>query len=220
MNTKTTLRLLAAIGLLAGSLNASAADKLFKNYVYDSPASAYTEVAGYYDCSADIGGNALCLDNVDFIGHKFTAALIFSNSKLTVLSLVSPFDQTLSATAMGAIAKTFRLAGLSDGKSQLDIIELASSTSSNDAFESKLSNYESSAMSGGQVTYTFLEGLDRSKKYSNVLKLLESSPDNVRSAEIMLSGKGPEAALIIRFSFPKLEANKVKAAALNPVESF
>lgn len=220
MNKKNFLGLLAGIGLLAGSLSASAADNLFKNYVYDSPLSAYTEADGYYDCSADIGGTAMCLDDVDFIGHKFTVALVFSSSKLIIVSLVSPFDQTLYATAVGSIGKTFRLSALSDGKSQLDIIELAANATSRNAFESKLTNYESGAMSGGEITYTFFEGVDRDKKYSNATNLMAASPDNIRAAEIMLSGEGAEASVIIRFSFPKLEAKKVLAAAQKPVESF
>jgi hypothetical protein len=36
----------------------------------------------------------------------------------------------------------------------------------------------------------------------------------------MITGEGPDAALLIRFSFPKLEANKVAEAAKKPVESF
>jgi hypothetical protein len=220
MNKKKLVGLLAGIGMFSGVLSASASETLFKTYTYESALSGYTEADGYYDCSADVGGTAMCVDDVDFLGHKFTAALIFSSAKLIMVSLLSPFDQSLYATAIGSIGKTFSLSALSDGKSQLDIVQLAATASNRDEFTAKLSNYEAGALSGGQMTYTFFEGVDRKKKYPNVTSLMQASPDNIRAAEILLTGEGAEAALVIRFSFPKLEAYKVTAAAKKPVESF
>lgn len=211
---------LVAIGLSGSVLSASASENLFKSYAYESALSGYTQANGYYDCSAEIGGTAMCLDDVDFLGHKFTAALIFSNLKLVTVSLFTPFDQSLYATTVGSIGKTFSLSALSDGKSQLDVVQLAAKASNREEFAAKLSNYEAGALSGGQMTYTFFEGVDRNKKYANIAGLMQASPDNIRAAEILLAGEGAESTLIIRFSFPKLESNKVTAAAKKPVESF
>jgi len=62
--------------------------------------------------------------------------------------------------------------------------------------------------------------VDRDKKFTDIAAQLAALPDNVRSAELMLTGEGSDSALIIRFSFPKLEANKVAEAAKKPAESF
>ncbi|MGC5700103.1 hypothetical protein J4P02_07840 [Pseudomonas sp. NFXW11] len=217
---KKILGLLVGMGLLGGAVSASASENLFKSYAYESPISAYKKSKGYYDCSEDIGGKALCLDDVDFLGHKFTAALIFSNSKLIMVSLLTSYDQSLYATTMGSIGKTFSLSALADGKSQLDMVQLASKASSREEFASKVSNYESAALNGGNLVYTFLEGVDRNKKYTSLTSLLDGSPENIRAAEVVLAGEGAESGMVIRFSFPKLEAQKVTAAAKKPVESF
>lgn len=220
MHKKKIVGLVLGLGLFGGAFSASASDNLFKSYAYESPVSAYKKLKGYYDCSEEVGGTALCLDDVDFLGHKFTAALIFSNSKLIMVSLISPFDQSLYATTIGSIGKTFSLSALTDGKSQLDMVQLAAKSSSREEFASKVSNYESAALNGGNLVYTFLEGVDRNKKFTSLTSLLEASPENIRVAEVVLAGEGVESGLVIRFSFPKLEAKKVAAAAKKPVESF
>ncbi|MCK9816735.1 hypothetical protein M1B35_22055 [Pseudomonas sp. MAFF 302046] len=220
MNKKNILGLVLGLGMLGAASSASASDNLFKSYAYESPISAYTKAKGYFDCSEDVGGTALCLEDVDFLEHKFTAALIFSNSKLIMVSLLSPFDQNLYATSIGSISKTFTLSALADGKSQLDLIQLAGKSSSREEFTSQFANYESAALTTGEIVYTFFEGVDKSKKYSSIVGLLQGSPDNIRAAEVVLTGQGAESSLIIRFSLPKLEANKVSAAAKKPVESF
>ncbi len=220
MSKKLIAGALMGMGLLFSSLSAIAADNLFKSYAYGAPLSSFKEAKGYYDCSDEVGGVARCLDDVDFIGHKFTAALIFSGSKLVMFSLISPFDTDLHATAMGSIAKTFRLSSLSDGKSLLDVVQTSANAKNQEDLSSKLSNYETSALSGGTVTYTFFEGVEPNKGYRNMTSMLAALPDNVRAAELILTGEGPETVLLIRFSFPKLEANKVTEAAKKPVESF
>ena len=57
------------------------------------------------------------------------------------------------------------------------------------------------------LTYTFYEGVDPSKRFANVTSPLAALPDNVRGAEITLTGEGRDAALLIRFAFPTLGAN-------------
>lgn len=218
MNKKMLVGLLVGGGMLSSALSASAADNLFKSYAYGSPMSSYTKAKGYYDCSESFGVTAKCLDGVEFLGKEFTAGLVFSNSKLIMVALMSEYDQSLYATAMGSIAKTFRLSSISDNKSHLDVVELAAKTSSRAEFASQLSNYESAALAGGNVVYTFLEGVD--KKNTNTTSLLAASPDNTRAAEIMLTSNDTETGLIIRFSYPKFEANKISEAAKKPVESF
>lgn len=219
MNTRMIMGLLAGMGFLVGSQSAVAADNLFKNYEYGSALASYKEADGYYDCSEDVGGVARCIDDVDFIGNKFTAALVFSGSKLISVSLISSFDADLFATSIGTLLKTFRLSALSDGRSQLDVIQV-SATSTRDELASKIMNFEGGAADDGTLTYTFFEGVDGSKKYPTMTSQVAALPDNVRAAEVVLTGEGQESSLLISFSFPKLEAKKVSAAASKPAEAF
>lgn len=211
---------LAGLGILAGMPNAVADDNLFKNYAYDAPIAKYTEAAGYYDCSADVGATARCIDDVDFLENKFTAALVFSGDKLMLVTLFAPYDRDLYVRGLSALAKTFTLVALSDGKSVLDLIELASKTKNKDEYTAKLTNYESVALSSNELTYSFFEGLTLLKGATNVHSLTSSAPANIRGADLIVTGEGDEANIIIKFSFPRLDLNKIAQQAKKPVESF
>ena len=218
MSKKWIAGVLAGVGMLTSSLSAVAADTLFKNYVYGAPLANYENADGYYDCSEDVGGVAFCIDDVDFIGHKFTAALAFSSAKLISVTLVSPYDSDLHTTAIGSLAKTFKLSLLSDDRSQLDIVQATAVARSRDELSAKVSNFEGAATTnGGSITYTFFEGVDKDKKFSTVTSQLVALPDNVRAADLMVTGEGSDAVVLIKFNLPKLEANKVAAALKKPV---
>lgn len=220
MSKKILAAVLATASFFAGVQNAQAADNLFKSYVYDTSIASYTEAAGYYDCSADLGVPARCIDDVDFIGEKFTAALIFSSDKLSMVSLLAPFDRDLYGRAFVALAKSFGLVALSDGKSVLDLVELAGKAKSKDEYTTKIKNYESVGLSSNDLTYTFFEGVTSLKAYSSVHNLMTSVPANTRSAELLISGEGEESSIVIRFSFPGLDGQKFIQEAKKPVESF
>ncbi|QAY92693.1 hypothetical protein [Pseudomonas sp. ACM7] len=198
----------AAAGIFAFAQSAAAEEKLFKNYVYQSPLANYTEAAGYYDCSEDVGGTARCIDDVDFLEEKFTVALVFSGDKLIMVSLISPFDQDLYGKAIAGLSKTFTLVSMTDDKSMLDVIEVAKKVSSKDELTAELSNFEQVGLTSGSLTYTFLEGVN-AKGQPNAVSALNASPENIRSAELVLAGEGADAGVLIRFSFPRLEANKI-----------
>ncbi|QJI21489.1 MULTISPECIES: hypothetical protein [unclassified Pseudomonas] len=219
MNKKLIVGVFVGLGVMLSSMSANAADNLFKNYVYGSALADYKEADGYYDCSEDVGGVALCIDDVSFIDHKFTAALVFSGSKLIMVSLISAFDPDLFATSVGTLAQTFKLTTLSDGRTQFDVIQ-AAATSTRDELATKLANFEGGAMSGGTVSYTFYEGVDKAKRYTSMASQVTALPDNTRAAEVLIAGEGADAGLVIRFGFPKLEANKISAAAKKPAEAF
>lgn len=220
MSKKALAAALGVMGMLAGMQNAVAEDNLFKKYAYDTPIAKYTEAAGYYDCSTDIGATARCLDDVDFLDQKFTAALIFSGDKLMMVSLLAPYDRDLFGRAIGALAKTFTLVSLADGKSVLDIIEFAGKAKNKDEYTAKLTNYENVALAANELTYSFVEGITPDKRAANVHSLMKSAPANIRGADLIVSGEGDESSIIIKFSFPKLDENKLVQQAKKPVESF
>lgn len=210
------LAIVAAMGLCTAAI---AEDALFKEHIYGASFSTYSNQAGYYDCSAEIGATALCVDDVKFVGHSFTAALLFSGEKLYMVSLLSSFEQQAYVQAVAALAKSFALVSLADASSQLDLLDLDRQNNRQD-FAAKLSSYESVAANAGNLTYTFIEGLDRAKKYPNVTTAVAAAKDNTRAAELVIMDDGADSILAIRFSFPKLEARKLQDALASPVEDF
>lgn len=220
MSHKIALFFAATVAFFVGAQNALAEDNLFKGYAYHSPLESYSVAKGYYDCSAEVGGTARCIDEVDFIGSKFTAALIFSGGKLIMVSLISAFDQELYAKSYTTLSKTFTIVSMMDDKTLLDVIDLAATVKSKDEYRSKVSNFENVGLGAGNLTYTFLEGAEVKANLRNAASMLAAAPDNVRSADLMLTGQGADAALLIRFNYPKLEANKIREALKEPVEAF
>lgn len=58
------------------------------------------------------------------------------------------------------------------------------------------------------------------KAATNLQSLMKSAPANVRGADLVISGVDDESSIIINFSFPKLDGNKLVKQAQKPVESF
>jgi hypothetical protein len=207
------------LAIIAGTENAVAADNLFKNYVYDSPSASYTEAAGYRDCSSQVGATAKCIE-LTFVEHKFTASLVFKNDKLAMVSLLSPVDRELYLRAMDAVKKNFDMAAISDGKTLLDLLYLASKSTSAEDAATQFSNYESAALNAGNITYTFIENGMSISGAENFRHLVELAPANTRTVDIVINGIGNDAYLIIKFSFPKLDQKKLDLQSRKPVESF
>ncbi|MFK3973595.1 hypothetical protein ACI2KS_23025 [Pseudomonas sp. NPDC087358] len=199
---------------------ASADDLLFKTYAHDSPITSYSSAQGYYDCTEDIGAKALCLNDVRFIDNSFTAILVFSADKLISVSLRASFDQNLYGKAIGALAQSFTLVTLADNKSQLDVVELGAKSSNKSDYATALTNYESVGLNSGNLTYTFMEKSIPTAGHKSFVSALAAAPNNVRAAELMLVSDGASNNMMIRFSLPKLEANKVLSEVKKPVEKF
>ena len=191
----TTLAML--LGMCAA---AAAQDNLFKDFTYGSPQKAYTEAKGFYDCTEYVGAAAMCKDDVDFNGEKFSLALFFSDAKLTTVSLVSRFDQDLYASALGALRQSLTLVAMSDGKTQLDLFELKWRSPGQEDYAARLSSYERAGAKSGDFTYTFLEGVDVRSNYPSMSAMLSASVRSIRAAELLLTGQGEDAGVVINFS--------------------
>jgi hypothetical protein len=49
---------------------------------------------------------------------------------------------------------------------------------------------------------------------------MAAAPANVRGADLIVTGEGEESVIMIKFSFPKLDENKLVEQTKKPVESF
>lgn len=211
----------AALALPLIATPAAAEVKLFKKYAYGAPVSEFNTQPGYYDCSADVGPGAICLDDVEFVGSKFTAALVFSGDKLYMLSLIREFDNDTYTKTMGALAKSFSLVAMAGADSQLDLVDLARKSSNAGEFTAAINNYESVGLNAGNLTYSFIEGPNLlARKHANAAVALASVPETSRSADLVVYSGGVESALVVRFTFPKLEAMKIEQAMAAPAEKF
>lgn len=211
MLNKLIPALIIGVSALFSAPAAVAADILFQNYAYDAPYDSFKSVKGYYDCSEQMGIKALCLDNVEFVGHRFSAALTFISDKLNMVSLISIFDKDLYAHTLNELGKTYRLSALSDASNQLDMFKLAASTSGA-VYASKFKEFEDTAIKSGSLTYSFVDidlaTADKKKSYRDMDAFFADAPANFRAVELLVIGLTKETPLLIRFSFPKLDANK------------
>lgn len=210
------MRSVIAFTLLFTLNQATAEDKLFKDYVYGSQYDAFAKQDGYYDCSAEVQAQALCIDDTSFAGHDYTTALIFSKNNLYMLSLIAELDQDRYVSTIGALANSFDLLLLANSTSQLDLIELARTSRNESEYTAKLSSYENVGLNASSITYTFFEKPNKGQNLKNVTDVLKASADNIRTAEVMIQ----DNFFLVRFSFPNLETKKLLKSMSKPVESF
>ncbi|WP_139197876.1 MULTISPECIES: hypothetical protein [unclassified Pseudomonas] len=219
MLKRTCALALSMVAILSGTQNAAAADNLFKDYAYDSPITKYTEADGYYDCTTSPDTKSKCIE-LAFIEHKFTASLVFKNDKLSMVSLLSPLDRELFLRAMTAVKKNFEMVVISDGKSLLDVLQVLGKSANVQEAAHQMTDYESAALNAGNIIYTFIENdfpIDGARDFR---RLVEMAPDNVRTADFIVSGVGNDAYMILKFSLPKLDQKKLEKQVNKPVESF
>jgi hypothetical protein len=195
--------------------------KLFKSYTFDAPLSMFSESDGYYDCSENIGGTARCLDDVEFLGHMFTAALSFDASRLVSVSLITDFEANLYLRVAGALGKTFGLCALQGATERLDLIELARSAKDQAAFQGRVATFESLNLSNGNLTYIFVERpIAELRGKKNAVDAILSAPPGTRAAELIVVEDESNAVLLVTFTLPKLALHKTKKAMDAPVEEF
>lgn len=211
MLNKLIPALAVGFSALFGTPAAVASDILFPGYAYDSPYASYPQAKGYYDCTEQMGIKALCLDNVAFSGHSFSAALTFIDDKLNMVSLITIFDKALYLHTLDELGRSFSLSALSDSNAQLDMFKLAASTSG-PAYGAKVKEFEEVALKSGSLTYSYVDSnvapAEKKKSYRDMDAFFADAPDNFRAIELLVIGQTAETPLLIRFSFPKLDANK------------
>lgn len=216
------LPLAFAASLFTASALAAEQPKLFKSWTYGSPDSGYSEAEGFYDCSAEVGSPARCIEEVDFLGHSFGAILLFNNQQLQSVALAADFSQDIYVKSVGALSKTFTMALMRGSNDQLDIIELARIRGGKENFMAQLNNYETLNLQQGQLTYLYLEQPAAAlMTRNNAVDATLNAPADVRSAELSVTDNDGEPLLLITFSLPRLALQSLKQALQRaPAEDF
>jgi hypothetical protein len=202
------IALSSGLGLCASIPSAVAGVTLFKNYTHGTPISSFT--TGYYDCSNE-QQKGRCVDKVDFLGEKFTVALLFRDSFLDQVALIAPYKQSLYPTVSDALAKSFNIISLENTQSFLDMVTLRN-TVTQDEYVKQFMAFESSALATGDLTYSYLE-VPETVGYRDVQGILAAAPEDVRRAAIRIVSEHGSASLVLTFDLPNVNYKYVAQQA-------
>jgi hypothetical protein len=195
---------------LANAQAVSEAPALFKEYLFDMPVTSFIEKGGYQDCSEELGGVALCLDEIDFLEEKPALGLRFSDKKLSTVLLVTEFSEKVYAKIFGALSKNFTLVMMRSKTDFLDLIELEKKVTDRKAFAAKITEYETLHLRNGQLSYLFVEQSSQELKKARTAAEAEAqAPDRARTVELMVVEDQNEAMLMVEFSLPRLKQKKL-----------
>jgi hypothetical protein len=216
-------RMLSALVLAAIAIAApaqAAATPLFRSLAYGTPIDQFGPKQGYYDCSADLGYTARCVDKVNFLGHSFELKILaFANGRLSTVELITEFKQEIYVTLLKALAENFTLVALQGAEGRLDLIETARKEGGA-RVGAKVAEFESVALEKGQLTYFFFEQPGQKLgTFRNAVEAIMGSPATAREADVMLKEKDNQAHIGVTFSLP-LRASQDMRSAPVPKEKF
>lgn len=195
----------ALIGAAALSVRAQTSETpLFRDLRYNAPISEFGKDRGYYDCSADLGYSARCVDDVKFLGHDFdTQILMFIGGKLRSVQLATEFKPEIYARLIKALMEDFTLIMLQSGERRLDLIETVRKEGEA-RLGPKVAEFESGALNKGDLTYVFIEQPGALlRKLSNGFEAITKSALTTREADVAVKEKDNEAWLGVTFSLPR-----------------
>jgi len=179
---------------------------LFRDLRYDAPISAFGTQQGYYDCSAEVGSVARCVDRVKFLGHEFdTQILMFIGNRLRSVQLATAFKPEPYTTLIKALMQDFTLVMLQSGDGRLDLIEAGAGRPGGDGkLGARVAEFESIGLNKGELTYVFVEQpAGALKAFPNGVEAIMKSPPTTREADVAVREKDNEAWLSVMFSLPR-----------------
>jgi hypothetical protein len=186
---------------------------LFKQYKYGQSISEFPVGNEYEDCSADMGKLARCAEGIDFMGSQYSLALIFQDNALESVSLFTEFSEDIYRKLMASLPKNgFTLSVMQGESERLDVIETINKES-RDVSISKISAFESINLSGGQLTYVFLESpIEDLKKYKGAVDAITKLPAKTRELDMTVAEDEESAQIVLKFGLPKITMRSVKVS--------
>lgn len=210
----------AALALPASAQQQTA--KLFKLYEFNQTKSDFSEDDGFYDCSADFGRDALCLDSIDFIEHEFGAVFYFMGDQLISVMLINEYEEQLYYQLAGALAKTFSLAAMDGDSERLDLLELVRTAEDRAEYDAKVSTFENFNLERGELTYIFIEGSAATfSGKRNVVEAINTLPLGTREVDFrVVEDEDGDGYMFVSFNQPRLTSEKLQQNMQKPVEDF
>ena len=189
---------------------------LFQDFRFNDPRQDLTGRPGMYDCSADLGAEALCLDGVEYLGRDWAADFAFSRGRLIAVGLVRPFDRSLYLDAFAAVTKYSALVAMETEDQTLDLIRLLAENTDGQRFSDTVTAFEADGMEASRLAYIFLDkrSIATAAGKAGDLDTLTAwaDPAVVRTVLVLYSegangGQGPTDWLALLFQAPRLLPN-------------
>lgn len=194
---------------------------LFRQFKYGQPIRDFPVGSQYEDCSADIGQSARCVEEIEFMGEKYSAAFVFSDNELASVSLVANYSEETYRKVMASLPKNgFNLALMQGTTGRLDLIETINKEGQS-AFVSKISGFESVNLQSGRLTYIFVElpGSEL-KEYKSAVDAVTKMPVKTRELDFTVSENDGAASIILKFTLPRLDIHKMSTSGKASTEKF
>lgn len=214
---KRVLLLMASLASLTFGAQAFSQTTLFRDIVYGAPASSFSAAQNYYDCSADAGSAALCLDDTTFLDEPFGLVLKLTDNEVTSVIAVADYSEAVYGKLFGALSENFTFIGMENKQEFFDLIERARAATNEQAFTDQISLFESSALSDGQLSYYFIEQSQAQiEPMRSATEVIRTVGPDVRLARLIVTEDQDGAFAMAEFSLPgkdseRLQSNMEKA---------
>ena len=208
------LLILFSFNTTASTTNAAEPIKLYKNYKFGTDFRTIKKIKGAYDCSEDLGEDALCVEDQKFLGIDVVLGFNFYNKKLSQVSVIMSFNQPNNVKVFSALNKKFTLVQMKNMAGQtLDVVNLTN-TKPKSQLQATVQQFEQIALASGEITYSYFETETIRPffaKSRSILDLVKQAPMNVRGVDYRIF-EGDEGDA---FGFISFVAPKVMLAALS-----
>lgn len=183
---------------------------LFGDYAFGMPRQSLAALPGVYDCSADLGRESLCLDNVAWLNHRWELDFHLHQGRLVAVSLATGFSRDLYLDTFAAMIQDGALALLQTDKEALDVIALLDEKGQSKEFDRAVTEFEAKGMEQGGLAYVFVEKKAvavAAGKARNLGELMAGADRSVRRSVLVLThGEGQDWLTAI-FEAPCMEGN-------------
>ena len=130
---------------------------LFGSHRAGEPRQAVAGLPGVYDCSADLGPEALCLDGAEYLERDWALDFAFADGRLAAVGLVRPFDHGLYLDVFAAVTKRSALVAMQTEAESLDLVRLLAENPDGQRFSDTVTAFEAEGMRAARLAYVFLD---------------------------------------------------------------
>lgn len=196
---------ICAVVIFAATARAEESIPLYKDFSFGQGKASIKKELDFEPCG-DQQNDLLCRQKQTFAGFTdWEQVLVFLQGKLVTVALGGPLNESRYTKTLGAILNNgFVPSVLQTPDRQFDLLATAKAKGGK-AAAAEMSTFESVAMNGGQLVYTFIpkETLQAGKKSESFLELLRTAPLSIRAVEMELTQEEGEPVIYVRFIAPK-----------------